>query len=537
MTSSRKISIVPILWSRKNKNGEFPLKVRVTINRKSKYHPLGVYLKKSDWSVTRKLVKSSHPDFQRINYSLENLMKQIEQNLEQDEVKGSGRETSLIISFTDFVRQKIKREKYYNSKRYNTFLQHLIQFWGNENIQFYDLNSEFVLDFRNYLENNIDSRGFTGPSVNTVNNYLKTFRTLINKSIDDGVFRGQNPFKRGHIPDKKRTTKVTLDKEDMWFLNEMDEKMEGMTKGMWDSKNIFLFSFWSQGIRIGDVLQLRYGNYSDGFFIIKTQKNDVFLRFPVTEYNVRRLIEYIPGVPSFFDWTEKLFYSTNLTEGRDDDFKSYGKFSYPISKEIELLGSYTSFQQHKIRLYTELKSQLTSYNEKIHQEDRVKFYFDEKLLLYSQSYYEKVREKGNPIDLHWMESYEESKKLYLKLCMKYFIDFVNKTKNKDMFVFPFLRGLEKSENNNVKWNKISSSTALINKNLSKISENFKLKKFSTHFARHTFTSLSKEMGTDIYDLKRWLGHSSVKVTEGYINTIDTSGSEKHTQKMKDFLGW
>jgi integrase len=537
MTSSRKISIVPILWSRKNKNGEFPLKVRVTINRKSKYHPLGVYLKKSDWSVTRKLVKSSHPDFQRINYSLENLMKQIEQNLEQDEVKGSGRETSLIISFTDFVRQKIKREKYYNSKRYNTFLRHMIQFWGNENIQFYDLNSEFVLDFRNYLENNIDSRGFTGPSVNTVNNYLKTFRTLINKSIDDGVFRGQNPFKRGHIPDKKRTTKVTLNSEDMWYLNMMDENMEGMTKGMWDAKNVFLFSFWSQGIRIGDALQLRYGNYQDGFFVIKTQKNDVFLRFPVTESNVSRLIEYIPGVPSFFDWTEKLYYSANPFHVGDEIFKFNTKFDPSNKSESELLGTHVNLQSNKIRLFQELKGQLPHFNEKLQELDRVKFYFDDRFKLYSKEFYQKVKERNNPIDLHWMNLYEESKRLYLRVCMNFFIDFASKSKNKEGYVFPFLRGLEKSENNNVKWNKISSSTALINKNLSKISENFKLKKFSTHFARHTFTSLSKEMGTDIYDLKRWLGHSSVKVTEGYINTIDTSGSEKHTQKMKTYLGW
>jgi site-specific recombinase XerD len=46
------------------------------------------------------------------------------------------------------------------------------------------------------------------------------------------------------------------------------------------------------------------------------------------------------------------------------------------------------------------------------------------------------------------------------------------------------------------------------------------KKFSTHWSRHSITSISKGLGVDIYDLKNWLGHTSVKTTESYVNTVN-----------------
>jgi len=537
MASSRKVSIVPVLWSRKNKDGMFPLKVRVTINRKSKYYPLGVFIKKTDWSEFRKLVKSSHPEFNKINFNLQNLLEQLEtkyQNSESDE-----KDTTIVNSLSDYIRkqisQKSKGNKFYTSKRYNTLLQHLIAYWGNDNIYFYDLNADFVLEFRYFLETNIESRGLDGkPSMNTVNNYLKALSALINKAIDDGVFNGKTPFKKGHVPDKKRSSKITLNRDEMWFLGNLNESMEGMNKGIWDAKNLFLFSFWSQGIRVGDALQLKYGSFSDGYFEIVMEKTKGKHRFPLTENNVIYLMDYIPGVPPFYDWVEKLFVSTNLKEGKDEHFKAFGEIPYPLPKEIELLGGYTMFQGDRMALYRVLKGQLPIINQRMRQEDRVRTYFDDNLELYSSEFYQKMKERANPIDLHYFNALEESTRLYRRLCMSFFVEFAQNPKNKDTFIFPYLRGLE-SDRTNKRWNKISSSTALINKNLRKISERYQIRKFSTHYARHTFTSLSKEMGVDIYDLKQWLGHSSVKVTEGYINTVDSGGSQSHSERMKGYL--
>ena len=61
------------------------------------------------------------------------------------------------------------------------------------------------------------------------------------------------------------------------------------------------------------------------------------------------------------------------------------------------------------------------------------------------------------------------------------------------------------------------------------------KKISNHWSRHTITSISKSLGVDLYELKNWLGHTSVKTTENYVNTITTHSSVRNSTKVKNLL--
>jgi len=167
--------------------------------------------------------------------------------------------------------------------------------------------------------------------------------------------------------------------------------------------------------------------------------------------------------------------------------------------------------------------------------NKVDYYFDSKWTMYSRENHNVFRKECNDIGQFFLQRYNTSKELYIRLCMRYFLEYSRKPENKKKFVFPYLRGLE-NDFTDKRWNKMSSSTSLVNKYLKKISENFDITNFSTHSSRHTFSSISKDLGVDIYDLKEWLGHTSVKITEGYISSIDTTRLEKHTNKIRDFLG-
>ena len=49
------------------------------------------------------------------------------------------------------------------------------------------------------------------------------------------------------------------------------------------------------------------------------------------------------------------------------------------------------------------------------------------------------------------------------------------------------------------------------------------------------SSTSKTMGVDIYDLRNWLGHTSVKNTEIYVNTLDEPKDDSHSLRLYDLL--
>ena len=77
---------------------------------------------------------------------------------------------------------------------------------------------------------------------------------------------------------------------------------------------------------------------------------------------------------------------------------------------------------------------------------------------------------------------------------------------------------------------------LINRSLQEIGHKLDInKRITNHLSRHSITSISKGLGVDIYDLKNMLGHTSVKQTEIYVNSLSTLTSIENTKKISNIL--
>lgn len=54
-----------------------------------------------------------------------------------------------------------------------------------------------------------------------------------------------------------------------------------------------------------------------------------------------------------------------------------------------------------------------------------------------------------------------------------------------------------------------------------------------HKGRHTWASAMRDMGCDLSLISKGLGHESLKTTQIYLSTIDTSAVAKANRKMMD----
>lgn len=82
------------------------------------------------------------------------------------------------------------------------------------------------------------------------------------------------------------------------------------------------------------------------------------------------------------------------------------------------------------------------------------------------------------------------------------------------------------------FNQVSAKNALINKYLKKLADLAEIeKKVSLHISRHSFAKIAKQKGTDTLKLKDLLAHSSVKITENYMGSFDTSENDKAIQNI------
>ncbi len=101
--------------------------------------------------------------------------------------------------------------------------------------------------------------------------------------------------------------------------------------------------------------------------------------------------------------------------------------------------------------------------------------------------------------------------------------FTNSNSVKDDYIFPFLpKEVNKLEQNGMEFKKmISAKTALLNKYLKEIGKIANIeKKITNHIARHSFANVARKKTNDVHAIKSALGHSSVKITEMYLDSFD-----------------
>jgi len=105
----------------------------------------------------------------------------------------------------------------------------------------------------------------------------------------------------------------------------------------------------------------------------------------------------------------------------------------------------------------------------------------------------------------------------------------------DDYIFPFIDTSQDLKNETVLYSHISSCTALVNKYLKDIAKRANIEKaLSTHIARHSFANIARTRKASIYDISKMLGHSSIKITEAYLATLDIDSQDETMKSILDY---
>lgn len=284
MTSSASIT----LRKKANKNGLYPLAIRITKYRRSVYLYIGHYIQIKFWDETKCFVKKSHPYATRLNSLL--LIKLAEVNKVLLELQSEGKDLSASqikkeisfknsnSNFFDVAEAHLKELKS-NSKfgRHSVdkaVIGHISKFYKSKQLSFQELDENLLKKYMTYLRNT--------PKVSerTIANHLVLIRLLFNKAIRNGmVDRKFYPFGREKIKIKfPECGKVGLTMEEIKKL----EQIQSLTKEENHARNVWLFSFYLAGIRIADVLKIRWSDIQDNRIHYTMNKNSklVSLQLP-----------------------------------------------------------------------------------------------------------------------------------------------------------------------------------------------------------------------------------------------------------------
>ena len=294
----------------------YPVYLRITEDGRHKRYKSTVELKrKSDWDSKKQRIKPSEPLYEGWQQELDQLKEKalsIHRELEKDSVSSADkiieelRRGSQSESFLELAEKKRDECKVTGSlssmRKYDQVCRKFIAFMDSRHrdpysVKLKELNYNFIADFDAFMQT-LDNQQYmkhivvdgkkTKPDSSTPGapklhpNYIAkilryTSSVLYSAEKAKLLKPEDNPFRTYSIK------RVTTDREEL-SLDEVKKIMElELNEGSreWHSRNFFLFAMYCAGIRIGDLLCLRWTNIVDDRLHYQMGKNHKIQDIPL----------------------------------------------------------------------------------------------------------------------------------------------------------------------------------------------------------------------------------------------------------------
>jgi integrase/recombinase XerD len=259
-----------------NGKGESPLYLRITKSRKTHFVSFGLYILEKDWDPVTCKVKKSHRNSARLNAFISQKTADAEALIVDSAVKIQPitsrklRDKIVGIEPVDFfefskryINALLEGNQIATYKRANAVITKLKTFNNDKPLYLDTINHIYLEDFERYCASKLNNR------TNTIHGNLRIIRKVINDAIrDDKMSRDDNPFLKMTLKTENTRRNFLLEEE----LNTIEGLDLSRTPGYRLTRDLFVFACYAGGIRISDLLVLKWKNVVDGRLLIRMKK-------------------------------------------------------------------------------------------------------------------------------------------------------------------------------------------------------------------------------------------------------------------------
>lgn len=262
--------------NKKNKRDEYPIYIRITKDRRTKFISTGKYIIKDHWNEKIRRVRKSHPNSARLNAYIAQKVAEAEGVALELETKSrsvsSGRIKERIMgkSTMDFFQYADSYLKKYETKTavstYRTVkavIDKLRTYCNGKSLFMDEISVSFLKDYENYMYSVLEN------GKNTIHYNFKKINQVLHEAIKEDLMEFKdNPFLK--IKFKLEPTQRSYLTEDELKQIENLELKENLN--VFHHRNMYLFAATAGGLRISDLLKLKWSNFDGERLIIKIQK-------------------------------------------------------------------------------------------------------------------------------------------------------------------------------------------------------------------------------------------------------------------------
>ncbi len=267
-----------------NARKEAPVHFRIIKNRKASYIASGIMLSPNQWNEKKNRVKSTHPSSARLNSYLSNKFTEIQDTVLHHETlsksltskdlreKVFGKRPSDFFAFAEEIVERYRKAGRVGTADKNRSVMAKLKDYRPA-LTFHDITPEFLTQYDQHL------RECYGNCTNTVSKDMKFLRKVFNDAIRaDVIGLEANPFGRYQIK-QERTHRGYLTEEELHRIEQCSTS-PGTKLPLY--RDLFIFASYTGGLRISDVLQLRWKDFDGSHLhvIIKKTSAQVTIKVP-----------------------------------------------------------------------------------------------------------------------------------------------------------------------------------------------------------------------------------------------------------------
>lgn len=279
-------------------NGENPIMVRVTKNRRAKYISLGLSCDPKLWDFAKQKPRRNHPNKEVLNAILAEKKKEYLNQILDFKKDGKDYTPDVLIkkvekevkkvTVMDFFEQTIKNLRTRKSVGYAGIFKEvksdLLKYTKGKDITFDQIDFTFLSKW----ETSLRAKGIAD---NTISIKMRVVRTLYNNAIAEGMAKKDNyPFDTYKISARfnASTRKRAIRREDIKAIEALEYKPYS---AIFEAQQFFLFSYYAQGINFADMAHLKWEDIEAGRVTYRRKKTGELISFKVSE-PLNKILEY-----------------------------------------------------------------------------------------------------------------------------------------------------------------------------------------------------------------------------------------------------
>lgn len=213
-----------------------------------------------------------------------------------------------------------KSGKTRTSETYQSTSNSFKRFRNNKDLTFAELNAQMIISYESYLKN-------SGICLNSSSFYMRTFRAIYNKAVNENLTKQQFPFKKVYTGIDK-TIKRSVSLNTIKVIKSIDLSADSSLDF---ARNMFLFSFYTRGMSFVDMAYLQKKDLKQGILSYhrRKTKQQLFIRWEkcmqdiVNKYNTGNSQYLLPIIDPHC---------------KIDERKQYLRVSHKVNYHLKKLG-------------------------------------------------------------------------------------------------------------------------------------------------------------------------------------------------------